>query len=108
MKYLALTIGSDKIQGPREIEELQKNAAGFGGNVFQTAIALLLITVVVLSLIFLVWAGLQWAMSGGEKEKLQKARARVTYSIVGLVLAFSSFFVIGLIDSIFGINLLGN
>jgi len=34
----------------------------------------------------LVWGGIQWVTSGGDKENTQKARDRITHALVGVAL----------------------
>lgn len=46
-----------------------------------------------LSFIWLVWGAFQYIFSGGSKENLAKARARITWAIVGLLLVSIAFLV---------------
>lgn len=54
-----------------------------------TAINLILITASIASFILLLVGALQWIMSGGDKESLDKAKKRITASLVGLAIVFS-------------------
>jgi hypothetical protein len=72
------------------------------GNSF----TILLIAAVILTLIYLILGGLAWIRSGGDKQKLSQARARLTYAIIGLIIALGSFFIINLIGYFFKVNLL--
>lgn len=76
-------------------------------RLFQTGLQLMFIAAVVLSLFFILWSGIQWITSGGDKQALEKARARLTYAIVGLIIVFLAFFIVNLIGGFFGINLIG-
>lgn len=69
-------------------------------------LTLLLIVVVILSLIFLILGGIQWINSGGDKSKLAAARSRLTYAIIGLIVALASFFIINFLGFLFKVNLL--
>lgn len=104
MDYLALVIpGGETITQPSKIP---------GGGIKTVAIILrngftiLIIITIILTLIFLVLGGIQWITSGGEKEKIQGARSKLTYAVIGLVVALSSFFIISIMGFIFGVNLL--
>lgn len=41
----------------------------------------------------LVWAALQYIMSQGQKENLAKARSRITWALVGLVVVLLAYFI---------------
>jgi len=75
-------------------------------NAIGNAITLMLIIAVILSLIFIIIGGLQWIQSGGDKQKVAKARARITYAIIGLIVAFVSFFIINIVGFIFHVKLI--
>lgn len=55
--------------------------------------------------VFLLGA-IQWIMSGGDKQALEGARAKITNGIIGLVVLFIAFAVMQLIERFFGINVL--
>lgn len=54
---------------------------------------------------YLVYGGVQWIMSGGDKTKLEEARAKITQSIVGLGIVASAWAVYLLVDYFFGIGI---
>ncbi|MFZ2199748.1 MAG: hypothetical protein WAV40_03090 [Microgenomates group bacterium] len=54
---------------------------------------------------YLIYGGLQWIMSGGDKGKLEEARSKITNGIVGLAIVASAWAVYLLIDYFFGIGL---
>ena len=47
-----------------------------------------------------------WIGSEGDKAKLQSAQKRITHAIVGLIVVISAIFLIKVIGTIFGINIL--
>lgn len=104
MDYIAVTLpGGLTIQAPNSIPQ--------GGlseldNILGNAITLFIIAGIILSLIYLAWGGISWISSGGDKAKLQSARAKITWAIIGLVLLFASFFIISIISYLFNIELL--
>ncbi len=108
MKNLALSITQPNgaqipIQGPRGIQ-----AGGLGS--FENAIVLIvgfLITLaIVFSLFMLIYAGWQWMTSSGDKQKVHQARQRITYTIIGLIVVFISFFILNVLGRFLGVNLL--
>lgn len=103
MNYLALNLpGYNNIGAPGNVptgnfETFQK--------IIGNAIIILLIVSVILTLIFLIWGGIQWTTSGGEKEGLQKARQKLTYAIIGFIVVLLSFLIISVTGGLFGIKL---
>jgi predicted metalloprotease len=78
-----------------------------GSGIAQWAITFLFIGAIVVALFMLIYSGIQWIMSGGDKQKVESARHRIIYAIIGLVVVFLSFMIINVIGTIFGVNLLG-
>lgn len=62
-------------------------------SVAQTALAL----VGTISLLFLVIAGITYITSGGNPEKIEKAKSGIFYSIIGLILSILSYAIISFI-----------
>jgi hypothetical protein len=72
----------------------------------KTAINLMLGTAGVMAFLFLLMGGVQWIMSGGDKDAAEKARKKITYALLGLTVTFSSYAILFVIRVLFGINLL--
>lgn len=54
-----------------------------------------------LAFYYLVWGAFQYMASSGNKEQLQKARARITWALVGLIVVFMSYFIARFASEIF-------
>jgi|SRR3989339_640458 len=54
---------------------------------------------------FLVWGGMDWIMSGGDKGKIELAQKRITNAIVGLAIVATSYAVFKLVIYFFGLDL---
>lgn len=54
----------------------------------------------------LIRGGYEWISAGGDKESVQKARGRITNAVVGLVITFSLFAIINVLEYFFGFSLL--
>ena len=66
----------------------------FGVNNFISELIDLFYTISAIVLLFmLLLAGFEWMTSGGDKEKLSKARARIINAIIGMVIIALAFFV---------------
>lgn len=53
----------------------------------------------------IVRGGLDWVLSAGDKEKVEKARQRITTSIIGLIILFATIALIALIENVFGVGI---
>ncbi len=58
----------------------------------------------ILVFVYLVWGGIQWITSGGDKSKTEEARSRITAALVGLAIVATAWAVIQLVSYFFGIN----
>lgn len=58
-------------------------------------------------LFMLVQASFQWLTSGGEKEPLAKARARMTNALIGIALLALSILIVNVILTILGLQTIG-
>jgi Type IV secretion system pilin len=103
MHELALKIGNQTITPPKSIPN---GGLSTVATVVGNAITIMLIITVVLSLIYLMLGGIVWINSGGDKSKVAAARARITYAIIGLVVALVAFLIINIIGFIFNVDLL--
>ena len=84
---------------------------GQGGVGFVSALISVVVTglLIVGSLYFffqLLTGAVAWIGSGGDKAALEGARSKIFNAGIGLVLLFSAFAIIRLIESVFGVNLL--
>ena len=54
---------------------------------------------------FLVWGGIEWMMSGGDKAKVESAQKRISNALVGLVIIAASWAIYTLVLEFLGIDL---
>ena len=80
-------------------------AEGGIGTLIQSVITILFIVAVVLALGFLIYGGIKWVVSGGDKAKVEAARGTIVAALVGLVLVFLAYFVLNLVGNFFGLDL---
>lgn len=73
-----------------------------GQDIIQLIISLLFAFGLIAALLSIIYSGIQWIISRGEKEKLQNARNRLIYSIIGLIIIFIAFFIINFIFTLIG------
>jgi hypothetical protein len=70
------------------------------------SITMLMIVATLVFIVLLVWGGIQWITSGGEKAGIESARKRIVFAIAGLVVIFLSFAIIRLVGQFFDLKLL--
>jgi hypothetical protein len=76
---------------------------GFG-PVLGQVLQIVLTIAVVIALAFLIWGGIKWIMSGGDKAKVESARNTIIAAIIGLIVAFLAYFVIQIVLNLFGMG----
>ena len=108
MKIISLSIDNlegvpVKISTPRGIPTGGINTLA---DIITTLLGLIITFAIVFSLFMLIYAGWQWMTSAGDKQKVQQARQRITFVIVGLIVVFISFFVLSILGRFLGVNLL--
>ena len=83
-----------------------KVGSGSGIDILQlfltNFITLALMAAGVLSFTMLLWGGIAYITAGGDKEATQNAAKKISAALIGLVIAFSVFAIIKLVDTIFG------
>ena len=96
IEYLSLKIPDTQgipkeIAGPTQLPTGGLGPGGTGTNIIQVAINLLFVIGIILAIIYIIYSGIQWATSGGSKERIEKARKKLTYSIIGLIIITAAF-----------------
>jgi hypothetical protein len=54
---------------------------------------------------YLLWGGIQWLTSGGDKGKTEEAQKRITAAVIGLAIVASAWAIMRVIDAFFGVGL---
>jgi Type IV secretion system pilin len=70
---------------------------GATSSVIETAFAFFFGLIGVVSVLVIVIAGVQLTISGGEPQKVAKARQTILYAIVGVIVAIFGSFIVGFI-----------
>lgn len=55
------------------------------------------VVAILLTLVYLIWGGINWIMSGGDKEKVGAARSKIVAAIVGLILVILSYVILNFV-----------
>jgi threonine/homoserine/homoserine lactone efflux protein len=60
---------------------------------------------VVIALLYLLYGGIKWITSRGEKTEVEAARNHIIAAIIGLIVVFLAVFIVTIVLSAFGIGL---
>ncbi|MBP6913120.1 MAG: hypothetical protein KBC00_00730 [Candidatus Levybacteria bacterium] len=103
MKYLSLTLpGYGEVQTPENIP----SGASAPSDIISFGLGMIVVIGIIASLIFMLYAGVLWITSQGDKTKIDRARRTITYSIVGLIIILLSFTIVRIIGFILGAQVL--
>lgn len=99
------TVGTINLGGAQG--EFGINPTDTGVNtLISNAITIVFIVAAVLVLIMLIWGGIEWVLSGGDKEKVANARKRIISALIGMAIIALAFFIVSIVGGIFGFNVL--
>lgn len=92
---------------PTSIQHLFDIAGPFGTNILVFGVYVMMVVAILIAIFVLVWGGVNWVTSGGDKTKLQSARNTILYAIIGLVLTLLAFTIINVLGFFFDLSLFG-
>lgn len=107
--YIYAADSLDPCQSPNAASGALKAAcAGKGlslGSVLGFVITIVFVIAVLVALLFLIWGGIKWITSGGDKGGVETARNQIIAAIIGLIIVFLAFFILNLVLGLFNLNL---
>lgn len=77
------------------------------GQMVGAGIVLIMVIAAIVFFFMLVIGGVRWIASGGDKAATEAARGQITAALVGLVIVFAAWAITQLIQTFFGIDILG-
>lgn len=95
--------GYGEIQAPPGVP---RGGNGTLSTALGVGIQIFLIVVIIASLLYLMWGGINWIRSEGDPTKIESARKQIIYSIIGLSVALLSFGLVAFLGSFLGVDLL--
>ena len=75
------------------------------GSLIRGVIVGALVIAAIMALFVLIWGGIKWILSGGDKTKVEGARNTIIAAIIGLVITFLAYFILTIVLGLFGISL---
>jgi hypothetical protein len=74
------------------------------GNIVGVIINAFFLLAIIAALIYLIYGGIRWIISQGDKSKVEAARNHILAAVIGLVLVFMSYLILSLVLQIFGLG----
>jgi len=81
--------------------------SGDGSNISRTiqgVVVFIIVLAVVIALIYLLYGGIRWITSRGDKTEVEAARNHVMAAILGLIIVFLAIFIVSIILAAFGLS----
>jgi hypothetical protein len=75
------------------------------GQLISTLLPLVLAFSAIALFVYILLAGFNWMTAGGDKNKVEDARNRITNGIIGLAIVASAYAIFRIVDRFFGIGL---
>jgi len=76
------------------------------GKLISNGISLMMLIAAIATFFYLVWGGLEWITSGGEKAGTEAAKSKITNAFIGLFIVFSAWAIMAIFEKFFGICIL--
>ncbi|GAG75625.1 unnamed protein product [marine sediment metagenome] len=73
------------------------------GPMIRGIIQIVFVIAVILTFLFLLWGGIQWIASGGDKTKYEEARNRITAALIGLAIVALAWLIMKVVTYFFGL-----
>lgn len=79
---------------------------GFLGAFIPKLLTIGFIVAVIIFVFVILLGGISWMTSGGDKQKVEDARSKLTNGIIGLFVVFFVFVIISVVEILFGIKIM--
>lgn len=74
------------------------------GVLINKALQFVLVIAALLVFLYLIWGGIEWITSGGDKGKTESARNKITAAVIGLIVVAASFAILQLALTFLGVG----
>jgi hypothetical protein len=66
------------------------------GDLINGVLSFVMVIAALLVFLYLIWGGIEWITSGGDKGKTESARNKITSAVIGLIVVAASYAVLSL------------
>lgn len=74
------------------------------GNTIKNIVVFFVMLAVVIALVYLLYGGIKWITSHGDKTQVEEARNHIMAAIIGLIVVFLAIFLLSIILAAFGVD----
>ncbi len=74
------------------------------GSLLNAVLSFVMVIAALLVFFYLIWGGIEWITSGGDKGKTESARNKITSAVIGLIVLAASFAILQLILRFLGFS----
>lgn len=82
--------------------------AGVLGRIFGSVWGTAYIFGGIIFLLYLIWGGIEWAIAGSNKDRVEHAKDKMTNAFFGLAIVAGSYAIIQTVGYVFGVDILKN
>ena len=101
-----MRLAAEDITNPALGPLAEKSGIGFFQELIPALIGMVLLVGALFFLGIMLLGSIQWISSGGDKAALEGARGRLSSALVGIIILFSVFALLKVIEEFFGIDIL--
>lgn len=76
--------------------------------IIKNVVSAALVLAGLVALILIIYAGIMYITSRGDQTRIDTAKKTLTYAIIGIILIFFSFFIVGIISNVTGVDQIKN
>jgi len=74
-------------------------------SIISGLVKLAMVVVAIVFFAMLIWGGIRWITSRGDKTEVENARNQITHALIGLAIVFVAWAILTLLNSLFGVDL---
>lgn len=75
------------------------------GIIISNLLTFITIIAAIIVFVYLIWGGIEWITSGGDKGKTEQARNKITAAVVGMIVLAAAYAILQLILAFLGVDL---
>ena len=68
-------------------------------------ITFIFVIAIIAAIFYLLWGGLRWITSGGDKQSVENARNQIIAAVVGLIVLFLTFLIFNIVLKFFNVEI---
>lgn len=74
------------------------------GSLISTALSFVMALAALIVFLYLIWGGIEWITSGGDKSKTESARNKITAAVLGLIVLAASYAILLVMLQVLGLG----